>query len=100
MARYLRLPMIRRSVCVAMMAASLVPPVRVWAQTPATAEIAAGQVFNLEQALQYAVDHYPTVRAALERILATARFPLAVKPRHGQQHLRSGPAPIRDSGDV
>lgn len=30
------------------------------------------QTFTLEQALQYAVDHYPTVRAALEQVQASA----------------------------
>src|SRR4029453_13899834 len=30
------------------------------------------QVITLDQALQYAVDHYPTVRAALERINASS----------------------------
>ena len=42
-------------------------PVGGWAQ--ATAGLSAPpQTFTLEQAIQYAVDHYPTVRAALEQI--------------------------------
>jgi outer membrane protein TolC len=32
----------------------------------------AAQTFNLEQALQYALEHYPTVRAALEQVNASA----------------------------
>ena len=32
----------------------------------------APQTFTLEQALQYALDHYPTVRAALEQVNASA----------------------------
>src|SRR5438045_182692 len=35
------------------------------------AEIAP-QTFTLEQALQYALDHYPTVRAALEQVNASS----------------------------
>ncbi len=42
-------------------------PVGGWAQaTPGPS--APQQTFTLEQAIQYAVDHYPTVRAALEQI--------------------------------
>ncbi|MSO46049.1 MAG: TolC family protein [Acidobacteria bacterium] len=37
----------------------------------AAAQTPAPQVFTLEQALQYAVDHYPTVKAALERVNAS-----------------------------
>jgi outer membrane protein TolC len=37
------------------------------AQVPAT-QPAAPQVFTLDQAIQYAVDHYPSVRAALEQV--------------------------------
>ena len=32
----------------------------------------APQVFTLDQAIQYAVDHYPTIRAALEQVNASA----------------------------
>ena len=45
------------------------------AQTPAppTAQAVTPQVFTLEQALRYAADHYPTLRAALEQVnVATA----------------------------
>ena len=31
------------------------------------AQVSQTQTFSLEEALQYAVDHYPTVRAALEQ---------------------------------
>ena len=41
------------------------------AQASATGQADAGRSFTLEQALQYAVDHYPTVRAALEQINAS-----------------------------
>ena len=45
-------------------------PAAAWAQ--ATGGQAAPQVFTLDQAIQYAVDHYPTVRAALEQVNASA----------------------------
>ena len=81
-------------------------------QTPPPAPPAVS--LTLEQALQYAIDHYPTVRAALEqvnastrrrqrreiRVLAEARFALAIESRHRQQHLRPGAAAVRDPGDV
>ena len=38
------------------------------AQTPNS----SAQIFTIDQALQYAVDHYPTVRAALEQVSASA----------------------------
>ena len=37
------------------------------------------QTFTLEQALQYALDHYPTVRAALEQVNASAANVAAAK---------------------
>src|SRR4029453_11146327 len=38
----------------------------------------APQVFTLEEALQYALDHYPTIRAALEQVnVATANVSVA-----------------------
>jgi outer membrane protein TolC len=42
---------------------------RVHAQPPASAP---PQTLTLEQAIQYAVDHYPTVRAAVEQVSASA----------------------------
>lgn len=48
------------------------------AQTPAAQSPASAQVFTLQDALQYAVDHYPTVTAALEQVNAsTARVSVA-----------------------
>ena len=38
---------------------------------PGAEQTPAPQVFTLEQALQYAVDHYPTVKAALEDVNAS-----------------------------
>jgi outer membrane protein len=46
-------------------------PVGLRAQTSATGQVDAARTFTLEQALQYALDHYPTVRAALEQINAS-----------------------------
>jgi outer membrane protein TolC len=51
--------------------ACLAGPVGLGAQTSATGQADAVRTFTLEQALQYAVDHYPTVRAALEQINAS-----------------------------
>src|SRR5579864_4290601 len=39
----------------------------VWAQPPA-GRVGPPQALTLEQAIQYAVDHYPSVRAALEQV--------------------------------
>jgi outer membrane protein len=60
--------MIGRWICVVMLAACLAVPAGVWAQSPPAGQVAGAQVFTFEQALQYAVEHYPTVRAALEEI--------------------------------
>ena len=61
--------MTRRCVRVVMLVGVLTAPVGVWAQAPTTGQAAAApQVFTLDQAIQYAVDHYPTVRAALEQV--------------------------------
>jgi len=52
----------------------LIAPAGAWAQTaPASAPVpvAAPDVFTLDQAIQYAVEHYPTVRAALEQVNAS-----------------------------
>ena len=45
---------------------------RVGARAQAAPQTAAPQSFTLEQAMQYAVEHYPTVRAALEQVNASA----------------------------
>jgi outer membrane protein TolC len=50
-----------------MLVAWLVAPVGLGAQVLATGQ-AVATTFTLEQALRYAVDHYPTVRAALAQI--------------------------------
>lgn len=52
----------------------LAAPAGAWAQaSPAPAPIpaAAPDVFTLDRAMQYAVEHYPTVRAALEQVNAS-----------------------------
>jgi outer membrane protein len=50
----------------------LSPALGVSAQAPRTQpQTATPNVFTFDQALQYAVDHYPTVRAALEHINAS-----------------------------
>ena len=59
------------------------------AQAQAAAEQdTAPQVFTLDEALQYAVDHYPTVRAALEQVNASTA---------GVSVARSGYLPRLDS---
>ncbi len=44
-------------------------PIRSAAQTPASQE--PPRTLTLDQAMQYAIDHYPTVRAALEQVNAS-----------------------------
>jgi outer membrane protein len=61
--------MMRRRVHIAMLVGALALPLDVWAQT--STQQAAPQAFTIDQAIQYAVDHYPTVRAALERVNAS-----------------------------
>ena len=73
--RCLKLPMIRRCIPVVMLTAWLAAPVGLWAQASTTGQVPGAQVFTLEQALQYAVDHYPTVRAALEHHFAAEGAP-------------------------
>jgi outer membrane protein TolC len=63
--------MTRRLILVALFVASLVPSAGLPAQESARAP-AAPQTFTLGQAMQYAVDHYPTVRAALEQVEASS----------------------------
>ena len=53
-------------------------PVGVSAQASTTGPAAAPQVFTLESAIQYAVEHYPTVRVALEQVnVSTAGLAVA-----------------------
>lgn len=49
-------------------AAGLTVPAVASAQATAPVPAPAPQVFTLDQAIQYAVDHYPSVRAALEQV--------------------------------
>ena len=60
----------RRSVHLAMLGVCLAAPLGLAAQS-SSAQPPASTAVTLEQALQYAVDHYPTVRAALEQITAS-----------------------------
>src|ERR1700681_4409565 len=63
--------MIGRPVRVVSLLLSVVTmPQGVWAQPPA-GQTGPQQALTLGQAIQYAVDHYPTVRAALEQINAS-----------------------------
>jgi outer membrane protein TolC len=71
--------MIRRGLRILTLAASLAAPAGLWAQASTTGPVPGIQVFTLEQALQYAVDHYPTVRAALEQINASTAGVSAAK---------------------
>jgi outer membrane protein len=66
-----KLATIQRWLSVVMFVAWLAAPVGLAAQSSTTAQTTGPQVFTLEQALHYAVDHYPTVRAALEQINAS-----------------------------
>jgi outer membrane protein len=68
-----KLPAVRCGLCVALLVASLAPGVSLRAQSSpaATARATEAPVFTLVQALQYAVDHYPAVRAALEQVTAS-----------------------------
>jgi outer membrane protein len=61
----------RRHLRTAMLAAWLAAPAILSAQTPSTGQTTETQLFTIEHALQYAVDHYPTVRAAFEQISAS-----------------------------
>ena len=62
--------MIRARVMLFMMVSAIVAPVAIDAQAPAQA--GPLQVLTLDQAIQYAAEHYPTVRAALEQVNASA----------------------------
>ena len=69
---------------------------------------------RLEEALQYAVDHYPTIKAALEQVNASvAGISVAkagylprldalwqIESRHRQQHLRPVAAAVGHPGDL
>ena len=62
-----------------MLVAYLAAPVSLGAQASTTGQAVAARTFTLEQALQFAVDHYPTVRAALEQINASTAGILLAK---------------------
>jgi outer membrane protein len=64
--------MTRRLIWVALVVASLAPSAGLSAQESAKAPAVAPQTFTLGQAMQYAVDHYPSVRAALEQVEASS----------------------------
>jgi outer membrane protein len=66
-----RLSMIERCARIAAWALALAACPGVWAQTTTAGQTPTPQVFTLEQALQYAIDHYPTIRAALEQVNAS-----------------------------
>jgi outer membrane protein TolC len=57
--------------CVLLVTLSVLPA-PVAAQAQSASQSAAPQTLTLEQAIQYATDHYPTVRAALERVNVSA----------------------------
>jgi outer membrane protein len=63
--------MSRRAVLFVVVGAWLATPVGLRAQASTAAQPAGAQAFTLAQALQYAVDHYPTVRATLEQTNAS-----------------------------
>jgi outer membrane protein len=62
--------MIRARVILFMMVSALAAPVAIDAQAPAQA--GPLQVLTLDQAIQYATEHYPILRAALEQVNASA----------------------------
>src|SRR5512143_3414674 len=62
--------MMRSGIHVALVIAPVASPAVVAAQAPA-GQTAPPQMLTLDQAMQYAVDHYPTVRAALEQVNAS-----------------------------
>ena len=62
--------MAQRGIRILALAACLGVPVGLWAQASPSpsGQVAGTQAFTFEHALQYALEHYPTVRAALEEI--------------------------------
>src|SRR4029079_17250153 len=65
-----RLLMIRSRVCLVLSLWVIVLPVAIAAQTPG--QSALPQPLTLEEAIHYAADHYPTLKAALEQVTASA----------------------------
>jgi outer membrane protein TolC len=62
--------MIGRPLRVVFLLVGVTMPQGVWAQPP-SGQTGLQQALTLEQAIQYALDHYPTVRAALEQTNAS-----------------------------
>jgi outer membrane protein len=62
--------MIRSRVCLVLSLWVIVLPVAIAAQTPG--QSALPQPLTLEEAIHYAADHYPTLKAALEQVTASA----------------------------
>ena len=48
-------------------------------------------LLTLDQAIQYATDHYPTVRAALEQVNASAAGVDVARPSHCPRHSEPTP---------
>src|SRR3954470_13817275 len=64
--------------CAAMIVANVLAVSTVWAQADGATQ-PGSQTFTLAQALQYALDHYPSVRSALEQVNASAANVSAAK---------------------
>jgi outer membrane protein TolC len=64
--------MCRRAIWPALFVASLATSAGLSAQESTRVPAVAPQTFTLGQAMQYALDHYPTVRAALEQVEASS----------------------------
>jgi len=62
--------MIRRRAGIVALVYGLAGSISAWAQAAAV-QPPESPAFTLERAMQYALDHYPTVRAALERVNAS-----------------------------
>src|SRR2546425_4217982 len=62
--------MIRQRAGIGALLIGLAGPISAWAQA-ATGQPPESPAFTLDRAMQYALDHYPTVRAALERVNAS-----------------------------
>src|SRR6266550_4026755 len=62
--------MIRRRAGIGALLIGLAGSISAWAQAPA-GQPPESPAFTLDRAMQYALDHYPTVRAALERVNAS-----------------------------
>ncbi len=79
--------MSRRTVWVVLVSLAALPA---GARAQVGAAPATAQTFTLEQALQYALDHYPTVRAALEQVNASTAAWTSRGPPTCRGSTRSG----------